>query len=82
MRNTEKGPWTLPEPWTHRTRPPLLGKPHRTRFPTAPTALIVINQEGSLLVSDGGQKILSLDINEFVECGSADTQMFGAIRWG
>src|SRR5262249_53034825 len=32
--------WTLPEPWTHRTRPPLLGKPHRTRFPTAPTRII------------------------------------------
>ena len=53
--------WTLPEPWTHRTRPPLLGKPHRTRFPTATTALIFINQEGSVLVSEGGQKILSLD---------------------
>ena len=35
------GAWTLPEPWTHRTRPPLLGKPHRTRFPTAPTRIIV-----------------------------------------
>jgi hypothetical protein len=32
-----KGPWKLPEPWTPRTRPPLLGKPHRTRFPTATT---------------------------------------------
>ena len=32
--------WTLPEPWTHRTRPPLLEKPHRTRFPTAPTAIL------------------------------------------
>ncbi len=29
--------WTLPGPWTPRTRPPALGKPHRTRFPTAPT---------------------------------------------
>jgi hypothetical protein len=35
------GAWTLPEPWTHRTRPPLLGKPPRTRFPTAPTRIIV-----------------------------------------
>ena len=35
------GAWTLPEPWTHRTRPPLLGKPARTRFPTAPTRIIV-----------------------------------------
>ena len=33
--------WTLPERWTHRTRPPLLGRPHRTRFPTAPAALII-----------------------------------------
>ena len=38
--------WTLPEPWMHRTRPPLLGKPPRTGFPTATTALIFINQEG------------------------------------
>ncbi len=28
--------WKLPEPWTHRTRPPLLGKP--PRFPTATTS--------------------------------------------
>jgi hypothetical protein len=33
--------WTLPSLWTHRTRPQGLGKPHRTRFPTAPTSLIV-----------------------------------------
>ena len=33
-RAAGKGPWKLPEPWTPRTRPPLLGKPHRTRFPT------------------------------------------------
>jgi hypothetical protein len=32
--------WKLPEPWTHRTRPPLFGKPHTTRFPTAPTGPI------------------------------------------
>jgi hypothetical protein len=31
-----KGPWKLPEPWTPRTRPPLLGKPE-DRFPTATT---------------------------------------------
>jgi len=30
--------WTLPSPWTHRTRPPGPGRPHRTRFPTARTA--------------------------------------------
>ena len=33
---SEKGPWKLPEPWTPRTRPPLLGKPE-DRFPTATT---------------------------------------------
>jgi hypothetical protein len=31
-----KGPWKLPEPWTPRTRPPLLGKP-QGRFSTATT---------------------------------------------
>ena len=40
------GAWTLPEPWTHRTRPPLLGKPHRTRFPTAPTRIIIDRERG------------------------------------
>jgi len=34
------GAWTLPSLWTHRTRPQRLGKPHRTRFPTAPTRMI------------------------------------------
>ena len=34
-------PWTLPEPWTHRTRPPLLGKPAQNAgFPQAPTAIL------------------------------------------
>jgi hypothetical protein len=33
--------WTLPEPRTHRTRPPLLGKPPRTRFIKTPTRIIV-----------------------------------------
>ena len=33
---SEKGPWKLPEPWTPRTRPPLVGKPE-DRFPTATT---------------------------------------------
>src|SRR5438034_7400551 len=32
--------WTLPSPWAPRTRPPRLGKPHRTRFPTAPTRIV------------------------------------------
>src|SRR6059036_3046778 len=36
--------WKLPEPWTHRTRPPLFGKPHTTRFPTAPTGPLIGNQ--------------------------------------
>lgn len=31
-----KRPWKLPEPWTPRTRPPLLGKPE-DRFSTATT---------------------------------------------
>jgi len=31
-----KGPWKPPEPWTPRTRPPLLGKA-ADRFPTATT---------------------------------------------
>src|SRR5437016_2935192 len=34
---SQTGPWKLPEPWTPRTRPPLLGKLHSTQFPTAPT---------------------------------------------
>jgi transposase-like protein len=33
--------WTLPSLWTHRTRPQGVGKPHRPRFPTAPTRIIV-----------------------------------------
>ena len=39
------GAWRLPEPWTHSTRPPLLGKPHRTRFPTAPTRILGFKEE-------------------------------------
>src|SRR5262249_23921633 len=35
------GAWTLPSPWTHNPRPPRLGKPHKPRFPTAPTRCIV-----------------------------------------
>jgi hypothetical protein len=34
-----KGPWKLPEPWTPRTRPPLLGKP-ADRFTTATTGSV------------------------------------------
>ena len=33
--------WTLPSPWTPRTRPQGLGKPQRTRFPTAPTRIVI-----------------------------------------
>ena len=33
--------WTRPAPWTQRARPPRLGKPHRPRFPTAPTRTLV-----------------------------------------
>jgi putative transposase len=43
---TRQSAWTLPSLWTHRTRPQRLGKPHRTRFPTAPTRLIVWVEEG------------------------------------
>jgi hypothetical protein len=28
-----------------RTRPPLLGKPHRTRFPTAPTRVVLFREK-------------------------------------
>src|SRR5262245_57496727 len=38
------GAWTLPEPWAQRTRPPLLGKPPRTRFPTPSTRIIVFSR--------------------------------------
>ncbi len=31
-----KSLWKLPQPWTRRTRPPLLGKP-QNGFPQAPT---------------------------------------------
>ena len=34
------GPWKLPEPWTHKTRPPLLGKPQRARSSTTSTGPI------------------------------------------
>jgi hypothetical protein len=35
------GPWKLPEPWTPRTRPPLLGKP-ADRFSTATTGSVFL----------------------------------------
>ena len=34
--------WTLPSPWTPRTRPQGFGKPQRTRFPTAPTPIVIV----------------------------------------
>ena len=37
--------WTLPSLWTPRTRPQRLGKPQRTRFPTAPTRIVVIEKK-------------------------------------
>ena len=37
-------PWTVPQPWTPRTRPPLLGK-RADAFPTPPTAVLVLGQE-------------------------------------
>jgi hypothetical protein len=36
-----KGPWKLPERWTPRTRPPLLGKP-ADRFSTATTGSVFL----------------------------------------
>ena len=40
-RPNRGGPWTLPELWTHRTRPQLLGKPaHNAGFPRASTAIL------------------------------------------
>ena len=41
-RARRKSAWTLPSLWTQRTRPQGLGKPHRTRFPTAPTRIIAL----------------------------------------
>jgi hypothetical protein len=40
-----KSLWKLPEPWTHRTRPPLLGKPHERVFHSyhTPCLLTLIN---------------------------------------
>ena len=40
--NIGKGPWKLPEPWTPRTRPPLLGKPE-DRFSTATTGPLFLS---------------------------------------
>ena len=37
------GPWTLPDPWTHRPRPPVLGKP-RTVFHKRPPPSLSVNE--------------------------------------
>ena len=37
--------WTLPSLWTPRTRPQGLGKPRRTRFPTAPTPITMFAEK-------------------------------------
>ena len=43
------GPWNLPEPWTPRTRPPLLGKLQNS-FPQLPQALSLFHM-GTFLMS-------------------------------
>jgi len=43
-RAPTKRPWTLPDPWTHRTRPPVLGKP-RTVFHQRPPPSSCPDQE-------------------------------------
>ncbi len=42
--------WKLPEPWTHRTRPPLLGKLQNS-FPQLPQASSYSFQKGTFLMS-------------------------------
>jgi hypothetical protein len=49
--------WKLPQPWTPRTRPPLLGKP-QNGFPRAPT--------GSHRFSFGGDISISLRTGTFL----------------
>jgi transposase-like protein len=54
--------WKLPQVWKHRTLPHLLGKPtERVSHSSHTPFLLSVNQTGSVLVSSGGQKILSLD---------------------
>jgi hypothetical protein len=46
--------WKLPEPWTHSTRPPLLGNPQtQTGFPQRPQAVMVAADAVSLPGSRG-----------------------------
>ena len=39
------GLWKLPEPWTPRTRPPLLGKPTEQVFHKLPQAITILATE-------------------------------------
>ena len=48
IANSDNGAWTLPHPWTHRTRSPVLAKPQRTRFRTAPTPFICVLKDNSM----------------------------------
>jgi hypothetical protein len=62
-RNINNRVWKLPQAWKHRTLPHLLGKPtERVSHSSHTPFLLAVNQRGSVLVSSGGQKILSLDI--------------------
>ena len=47
-----KSLWTLPEPWTPRARPPLLGKP-QNGFPRAPTGLSLLEGDISIELMQG-----------------------------
>jgi hypothetical protein len=61
-RNIKNRVWKLPQVWKHRTLPHLLGKPtERVSHSSHTPFLLAVNQRGSVLVSSGGQKILSLD---------------------
>jgi hypothetical protein len=57
--NSKNRVWKLPQVWKHRTLPQLLGN-HRTVSTSCHTPHR-FNRRGSILVSEGGQKILSLD---------------------
>src|SRR4029453_10562765 len=60
--NRKNRVWKLPQVWKHRTLPHLLGKPtERISHSSHTPFLLSVNQRGSVLVSSGDQKILSLD---------------------
>src|SRR6266508_5405981 len=48
-RARTKRPWTLPDPWTHRTRPPVLGKPRTVFHERPPPASCPDQEEGRQL---------------------------------